>query len=70
MKHPTCSIKGHGEMVLRDTRGQTYEQKWCGAWYDCHYPGCMHSVLIPSPELQKFLAQNGSTSPQRGSPRT
>lgn len=50
---PTCSE--HGEMRLRPRKGQTYEQEFCGVWYDCIYPGCHNSVLFPSKELQEFL---------------
>jgi hypothetical protein len=32
---PRCHIKGHGIMQPRPLAGQTYEQMWCGVWYDC-----------------------------------
>jgi len=52
MELPKCSVKGHGQMELRRPKGkQTYEQQFCGVWYDCQYPGCHSSVLFPSKEL-------------------
>lgn len=48
---PTCAE--HGEMILRPIEVQTYEQKYCGTWYDCTYPGCHSSVLLPSKELKE-----------------
>lgn len=41
-------------MVLRPSEGQTYEQRFCGTWYDCKN-GCSSSILLQSPEL---IAQN------------
>jgi hypothetical protein len=48
---PVCSHKEHGQMEIRPIRNQTYEQKFCGTWYDCMYPGCKCSSLFPSKEL-------------------
>jgi len=51
---PICPTSAsHGEMILRQQLGQTYEQKFCGTWYDC--PKCSSSVLFQSKELQEFL---------------
>jgi hypothetical protein len=36
-------------LVERPASKQTYEQKWCGTWFDC--PHCTFSSLIPSVEL-------------------
>ncbi|MDD4564787.1 MAG: hypothetical protein PHE79_04850 [Eubacteriales bacterium] len=54
MELPTCPHGEHGQMELRPIEHQTPEQKYCGAWYDCKYPGCSCSVLIMSPELCKL----------------
>ena len=48
---PECATPGHGPMEPRDLTAQTYEQMWCGVWYDCTHPQCRSSVLIKSPEL-------------------
>lgn len=49
--------------VVRDMRGATPEQKWCGTWYDCTEPRCGWSGLEPSAELAKDLAkQKGKTA--------
>lgn len=45
-KCPTHKAK----LVRRPEGGQTYEQKWCGTWYDC--PRCHYSVLERSVALQ------------------
>ena len=54
MALPTCP-KGseHGEMILRTLQYQTYEQKFCGVWYDC--PRCSCSILFPSKDLLERL---------------
>lgn len=44
---------GHGPMQKRPLERQTYEQRFCGTWYDC--PQCYASVLEPSPELTAQL---------------
>ena len=38
-------------MVLRPEGRQTYEQRFCGTWYDCDVLRCRASVLYPSREL-------------------
>ena len=48
---PECGTSGHGPMEPRDLTAQTYEQTWCGVWYDCPQPYCRSSVLYPSREL-------------------
>lgn len=54
MPLPKCpSSPEHGEMILRPLQHQTYEQKFCGVWYDC--PQCSSSVLFPSKDLTEFL---------------
>ncbi len=57
---PNCfSEPEHGQMLRRETRRQTYEQKWCGIWYDCQT--CHSTLLLPSEELteqsNRLLAQ-------------
>lgn len=52
MPLPRCKISGHGEMQLRPVEKQTDEQKYCGVWYDCVYPGCRCSTLIPSQNIK------------------
>lgn len=49
---PKCDIEDHGYMGLRDPKGYTYEEKYCGVWYDCKYPGCKCSTLLMSQELK------------------
>ena len=49
---PECTTPGHGPMEPRDLTAQTYEQMWCGIWYDCQHPRCRSSVLIRNPELR------------------
>lgn len=51
IKLPECYE--HGQMLLRPKEHQTYEQAWCGTWYDCGK--CCNSVLYPSKELTEFL---------------
>lgn len=48
------------QMEIRSQKHQTYEQKWCGIWYDCIEPGCYCSVLYESAELREFLNQSRS----------
>lgn len=62
-ERPTCP-QGHGPMQLRDGwkpgqpgNGHTYEQQFCGIWYDCTVPGCHASTLLESPGLLAQLAQ-------------
>jgi hypothetical protein len=40
-------------LVPRPLTHQTYEQKYCGLWYDC--PFCLSSVLIMSDALKRDL---------------
>ena len=54
MELPKCPEHGI-QMVLRPLVHQTYEQKFCGAWYDC--PACTQSALFESPELRAQLAE-------------
>lgn len=56
---PICPHPEHGQMELRPLKGQTYEQKYCGVWYDCMEPGCKCSALIPSQELRKIYNERG-----------
>lgn len=42
-------------LIKRPDGQQTYEQRWCGEWWDC--PQCSHSVLYPSADLTAFLAE-------------
>lgn len=53
---PACSAEGHGPMVPRPVAGQTYEQQFCGIWYDCGQPRCRNSRLLASRELADQLA--------------
>lgn len=53
MNLPKC--KTHSQMILRTPTLQSAEQKWCGTWYDC--PQCPVSVLFPSPDLNRQLAE-------------
>ena len=54
---PACpSDESHGLMTLRPDDKQTYEQKWCGTWYDClaamgGLVVCRSSILVPSADL-------------------
>ena len=53
---PLPSCPDHGPMTLRPHGRQTYEQKWCGTWYDC--PQCHNHFLFPSSALTAQLAAN------------
>jgi hypothetical protein len=61
---PECPA-GHGFMTLRPAAVQTYEQKWCGTWYDCDsaMPKCRNAALLPSPELDASLARQALGQP-------
>jgi hypothetical protein len=48
---PNCPV--HGQTTLRPKERQSYEQQWCGVWYDCSQ--CGYSVLYPSKELWEYL---------------
>jgi len=52
---PRCHVKGHGIMQPRPLAGQSYEEMWCGVWYDCTgYVGmhrCGSSASYSSREL-------------------
>lgn len=52
-------------LVQRPAEKMTYEQAWCGTWFDC--PKGDFSRLIPSSELTEFLAKQAdkTTIPQR-----
>jgi hypothetical protein len=41
-------------MQLRPLARQTYEQQWCGVWYDCTAPQCRSSVLLASPMARRL----------------
>ena len=55
---PRCHIQGHGVMKPRDLKTQTYEQLWCGVWYDCQAFSGMHrcgsSATYSSRELAAY----------------
>lgn len=56
MEDLTCPNGLHNApMTKRDMTHATYEQKFCGDWYDCEEPGCTASILIPSKELEAHL---------------
>lgn len=63
MELPRCKKVGHGQMVLRPIEKQTYEQKFCGTWYDCPHHDCYNSVLFESQECANFLKSLSSTQP-------
>lgn len=46
-ERPKC--KTHGYMTLRPAGRQTYEQLFCGTWYDCEH--CGGSSLLASRDL-------------------
>ncbi len=55
----------HGaKLVPRPPTHQTYEQKYCGKWYDC--PRCHHSVLEMSPALMAVYAAAAESAFQEG----
>lgn len=58
---PKC--KEHGQMVLRPIERQTYEQKFCGTWYDCQK--CGKSTCYPSKELLQQLKEMTGSNPIR-----
>lgn len=47
---PRCSK--HGDMHRRDMKGATYEQRFCGEWWNCNDPRCKTATLIPSAGLK------------------
>ena len=51
MTLPKCPVHGY-DMMFRPAG--TYEQDYCGSWYDCPEGGCVCSVLIPSPEVERI----------------
>lgn len=63
---PECPA-GHGPMALRPLKGQTPEQRWCGAWYDCqsndYGARCYCSTLVPSEELKDVYRKAGVILP-------
>ena len=51
---PDCfTDTAHGQMVRRPLERQTYEQRFCGIWFDC--VTCGSTKLLPSVELQDDL---------------
>lgn len=56
MRLPRCPV--HGCQMEYRLAG-TYEQRWCGAWYECPFPGCRCSALIPSAELMEIYEAAG-----------
>jgi hypothetical protein len=44
-------------MLLRPLERQTYEQRFCGVWYDCPDPDCRRTVFYPSDALQAQHAE-------------
>lgn len=51
MPLPQCPVH-KTTMELRPLLQQTYEQQWCGTWYDCSEPHCKCSVLFPSKKIE------------------
>ena len=56
MCRPKCNA--HDTIMELRTGTLTYEEQFCGTWYDCQYPGCHASVLYPSQQLQEQLQRN------------
>jgi hypothetical protein len=52
-ERPRC--EAHGPKTLRPLGRQTYEQAFCGVWYDCEQ--CGASSLYPSRDLQHQLGE-------------
>lgn len=50
---PVCTL--HGRPMLRRA-GTTWEEQWCGWWYDCPLDTCSCVILLPSPELVAYGA--------------
>ena len=48
IKVPLCPVHG---CDMRFREAETFEQDYCGSWYECPQRGCACSVLIPSPEI-------------------
>jgi hypothetical protein len=62
MTLPVCPAdKIHGQMGLREIKFQTPEQRYCGVWYDCLYPGCSCSTLMPSSEIKQIYGNRLTT---------
>ncbi|WP_213997022.1 hypothetical protein [Tepidanaerobacter syntrophicus] len=62
MDNLKCPYENHGQLEKRPLKRQTYEQMYCGDWYDCTYPGCNYSLLIPSEEILKLYAREAKAS--------
>lgn len=45
------------ELVRRPREKMTYEQAWCGEWYDCPRAPFCYTRLEQSQELKDFLAE-------------
>ena len=61
-ERPRCVNPEHGYLVLRPAAQQTYEQRFCGTWYDCaayNAPThrCGTSELIKSRDLCHQLGE-------------
>jgi len=52
-ERPRC--REHGYMTLRPLERQTYEQRFCGTWYDCGH--CGASMLYYSRDLCHQLGE-------------
>jgi hypothetical protein len=61
MELPRCPTHPEFQMALRPDARQTYEQKFCGVWYDCL--ACSQSVLFKSKELEAHLAGFAAGTP-------
>jgi hypothetical protein len=60
---PVCpNNQEHGQMEPRPSGRQTYEQRFCGEWWDCTQ--CSSSTLFPSNDLKAQLA--GMAGPKQG----
>ena len=51
-------------LIQRPIERQTYEQRFCGVWYDC--PQCSRSVLYPSAELLAQVTEMSQPKPVQG----
>jgi hypothetical protein len=49
---PECHYAGHGPLTPRPLEGQTYEQMYCGIWFDCQE--CASGASFHSRELAHY----------------
>jgi hypothetical protein len=54
---PCSTDPGHGAVIPRPLESQSYEQMFCGVWYDCGDEGCTGNVHYLSRELAAYHSE-------------